>query len=190
MRFLKLDYEQTLHEATVNYDNQRFQDSAAAFEYLIRHCAKEGNLVDAIHFSYRAIDAWENAKLDVKKLKVWQNLGIFSLKVVSEVASATIQSTYDLPTKIPFLKLLINTLTYLNDDSNLIRVKKELANVYYTLGNEYDREINERIDYFRKAKTVSNPASDHLADIDDKIETLRLQRNAEKNKKLQTNDDY
>ncbi len=146
-----LEFNTYLEEAEINYNNQRYKDAASTFEYLIRHSIRDENYLDVIHFSYRAIDAWEKAGNRQKALHLWKNLGIFSLKVASKLASDSASESPTVEYKIELLEILEDTLEYLNNDEYRDNILEELYNNYILLSQEYDRPIKDRIMYLERA---------------------------------------
>jgi len=154
------EFNTYLEEAEINYNNQRYKDAAGTFEYLIRASTRESNFLDVIHFSYRAIDAWEKAGSTQKALHVWKNLGVFSLKVASKIASDSAQETTNLEYKTEILEILQDTLDYLNNADYRRIILEDLYQHYILLSQEYDRSLKERIMYLEKTMNYPDVLTD------------------------------
>lgn len=104
------NFDLILQEANDNYYSGRFEDSANTFEHLSSMCVKMELYEDMIYFIYRALVSWSSINRVDRMIKIYQRIGLFSIKLSSQLAKQIVDTSYDLFEKVEFLEIIAKNL--------------------------------------------------------------------------------
>ncbi len=139
-----------LAEAYDNYDTGRFEDAGKSFEHLASLCVKMENYADMYYFIYRALIAWKISNRMDRIYKVYQRIGIFSVKLSSKIIEAYIPEIFDLFEKEEMFNALKSNYIMLGDKKNVETINTQLMEIYEDIINNYELEFRKMTTYQQK----------------------------------------
>ncbi len=127
------NFDMILQEANDNYYSGRFEDSANTFEHLSSMCVKMELYEDMIYFIYRALVSWSSINRADRMIKIYQRIGLFSIKLSSQLAKQVVDNSYDLFEKVEFLEIIAKNLANTGEMDKREHVLIELVKHYEEL---------------------------------------------------------
>ena len=127
------NFDMILQEANDNYYSGRFEDAANTFEHLSSMCVKMELYEDMIYFIYRALVSWSSINRADRMIKIYQRIGLFSIKLSSQLAKQVVDSSYDLFEKVEFLEIIAKNLANTGERDKREQVLIELVKHYEEL---------------------------------------------------------
>lgn len=119
-------FETILDEANAHYSTGRFVDAAKTFEHLSSMCIKSKKFDDMLYFIYRALIAWSNEKSVYNKLRLYQRVGIFSLKFSTKLAMEELEQSISISKKLDLLIIIQKNLVYLDEKEKRIEILTQM----------------------------------------------------------------
>ncbi len=127
------NFDMILQEANDNYYSGRFEDAANTFEHLSSMCVKMELYEDMIYFIYRALVSWSSINRADRMIKIYQRIGLFSIKLSSQLAKQVVDSSYDLFEKVEFLEIIAKNLANTGERDKREQILIELVKHYEEL---------------------------------------------------------
>ncbi len=157
-----IQFRTILDEANAHYTTGRYVDAAKTFEHLSSVCVKNENFEDMLYFTYRALKAWEFSNKNENIIKLYQRIGILSLKFSTKNAMDLAVNCTDSITKAKYYNIIQNNLKFLNEDERRIPIVNELIQLYENILIVTDNYNNKK-DLFEK-----------IIDLADDIDNINL----------------
>lgn len=123
-------FETILQEANAHYDTGRFTDAAKTFEHLSSVCIKEERFEDMLYFSYRALKAWDNTDNFERMIKLYQKIGILTLKFSTKLAIDQGEGSTDAREKARLFNIAQANFALLGEKERRLSVVEELLELY------------------------------------------------------------
>ena len=154
------NFDMILQEANDNYYSGRFEDSANTFEHLSSMCVKMELYEDMIYFIYRALVSWSSINRADRMIKIYQRIGLFSIKLSSQLAKQVVDSSYDLFEKVEFLEIIAKNLANTGERDKREQVLIELVKHYEELLGLDNIEYIVKKGYFESIISILEEIND------------------------------
>lgn len=147
-------FETILDEANAYYTTGRFVDAAKTFEHLSSMCIKSKKFDDMLYFTYRALNAWSNEDRTTNKLKLYQRVGVFSLKFSTKLALEALERSINNIEKLELMTIIKKNLIYLDEKIKRDEIMINMLPIITEL-------IQIEDEYIRKKELIDNAIELH-----------------------------
>lgn len=148
-------FQEILHDAEVNFENQRYADAANTFEFLSNWCLEHNRPEDMLYFQYRAILAFKIIRKTEALVNKYQKLAINALKASTVYAMNEVNSPH-VENKIALLWYVQQNLKMLDDENNRKSILMRLHNIFQQILDDEDLDDHRKIKYLDQSIQLSN----------------------------------
>ena len=154
-------FETILDEANAHYSTGRFVDAAKTFEHLSSMCIKSKKFDDMLYFIYRALIAWSNEENIFNKIKLYQRVGIFSLKFSTKLAIEELEHSVSKSTKLELLTIIQKNLIFLDEKDKRLEILSQMVPILSELVEIEDEYIKKKA-FIEQSIEINEELEDNL----------------------------
>ncbi|MCY3412539.1 MAG: hypothetical protein INQ03_12950 [Candidatus Heimdallarchaeota archaeon] len=149
-----MQFNSIYDEAKAHFDTGRYVDAAKTLEHLISECIRFEKYEDMFYFVYRALIAWYEAGKLENVIRLYQKIGIFSIKYSTKRAIELSEKSIDLSERGRLLNIVQKNLSYLDQQDKRTKVIFELVDLYEELINLNDDYLIQKDLYEKSIELV------------------------------------